>query len=76
MYMEVGDGVMPFLPMTQGHENAGVISALGDSVVGFAVGDVVGVNSAGVQPPLGMFTPAECHQAWISPLPHWRLTPG
>ncbi|MCL2515928.1 MAG: zinc-binding dehydrogenase [Microbacteriaceae bacterium] len=57
MYMENGDGVMPFLPMTQGHENAGVISAVGSEVVGFAVGDVVGVNSAGVQPPLGMFTP-------------------
>ena len=24
MYMETGDHVMPFLPMTQGHENAGV----------------------------------------------------
>lgn len=57
MYMETGDGVMPFLPMTQGHENAGVISALGPGVVGFAVGDVVGVCSSGVQPPLGMFTP-------------------
>ncbi|UOE44057.1 zinc-binding dehydrogenase [Agromyces larvae] len=57
MYMEVGDGTMPFLPMTQGHENAGVISAIGSDVVGFEIGDVVGVNSAGVQPPLGMFTP-------------------
>jgi len=57
MYMECGDGVMPFLPMTQGHENAGVIAALGADVTGFQVGDVVGVNSAGVQPPLGMFTP-------------------
>jgi propanol-preferring alcohol dehydrogenase len=57
MYMQAGDGVMPFLPMTQGHENAGVISALGGEVTGFQIGDVVGVNSAGVQPPLGMFTP-------------------
>ena len=32
MYMEVGEGTMPFLPMTQGHENAGVISAVGDGV--------------------------------------------
>ncbi|WP_167002978.1 zinc-binding dehydrogenase [Mumia sp. ZJ430] len=57
MYMETGDRVMPHLPMTQGHENAGIISALGVEVEGFAVGDVVGVNSSGVQPPLGMFTP-------------------
>jgi len=57
MYMETGDQAMPFLPMTQGHENAGVISALGAQVEGFAVGDVVGVCSSGVQPPLGMFTP-------------------
>ena len=57
MYMENGDGVMPFLPMTQGHENAGVISAIGSDVVGFRIGDVVGVNPSGVQPPLGMFTP-------------------
>jgi propanol-preferring alcohol dehydrogenase len=57
MYMEVGEGTMPFLPMTQGHENAGVISALGDGVEGWKVGDVVGVCSSGVRPPLGMFTP-------------------
>jgi len=40
MYMETGDHAMPFLPMTQGHENAGVISALGEEVTGFAVGDI------------------------------------
>jgi propanol-preferring alcohol dehydrogenase len=57
MYMQMGDAVMPFLPMTQGHENAGVISVLGSEVEGFQVGDVVGVCSSGVQPPLGMFTP-------------------
>ena len=57
MYMESGDQAMPFLPMTQGHENAGVVCALGSQVEGFAVGDVVGVCSSGVQPPLGMFTP-------------------
>ncbi|MCC9198371.1 zinc-binding dehydrogenase [Arthrobacter sp. zg-Y820] len=57
MYMEVGDSAMPFLPMTQGHENAGVITALGSEVTGFKVGDVVGVCSSGIQPPAGMFTP-------------------
>lgn len=57
MYMEIGESVMPFLPMTQGHENAGVISALGDGVTGWAIGDVVGVCSSGERPPLGMFTP-------------------
>lgn len=57
MYMERGDVSMPYLPMTQGHENAGVISALGSQVEGFAVGDVVGVCPSGVQPPTGMFTP-------------------
>lgn len=57
MYMQNGDAVMPFLPMTQGHENAGVISAIGSDVVGFQIGDIVGVNPGGVQPPLGMFTP-------------------
>ena len=55
MYMEVGDGTMPFLPMTQGHENAGVITELGDGVTGWSVGDLVGVCSSGVRPPLGMF---------------------
>lgn len=57
MYMEHGDAVMPFLPMTQGHENAGVISAVGSEVVGFNVGDVVGICTSGVKPPAGMFTP-------------------
>lgn len=47
---------MPFLPMTQGHENAGLISALGEGVSGWTVGDAVGVCSSGVRPPLGMFT--------------------
>lgn len=56
MYMEIGEAVMPFLPMTQGHENAGVISALGEGVEGWRIGDVVGVCSSGVRPPLGMFT--------------------
>src|SRR5450759_3417965 len=27
MYMEVGARTMPFLPMTQGHENAGIVPA-------------------------------------------------
>ena len=57
MYMEIGASSMPFLPMTQGHENAGVVSRLGEGVTGWAVGDVVGVCSSGVRPPLGMFTP-------------------
>jgi len=57
MYMEAGDAAMPFLPMTQGHENAGVISKLGSDVTGFAIGDVVGVCPSGVQLPTGMFTP-------------------
>lgn len=56
MYMEVGEATMPFLPMTQGHENAGVISALGDGVEGWKVGDVVGICTSGVRPPAGMFT--------------------
>lgn len=56
MYMEVGDGTMPFLPMTQGHENAGVISAIGEGVEGWNIGDAVGVCSSGVRPPLGMFS--------------------
>lgn len=56
MYMEVGEATMPFLPMTQGHENAGVISALGEGVEGWQIGDAVGVCSSGVRPPLGMFT--------------------
>lgn len=56
MYMQVGARVMPFLPMTQGHENAGVISAIGEGVTGWEIGDLVGVCSSGVRPPLGMFT--------------------
>lgn len=57
MYMENGDRAMPFLPMTQGHENAGVVSALGSQVTGIQIGDVVGVCPSGVQMPTGMFTP-------------------
>ena len=55
MYMETGGRSMPFLPMTQGHENAGVVSALGAGVEGWRIGDAVGVCSSGVRPPLGMF---------------------
>ncbi|MEE2056843.1 zinc-binding dehydrogenase [Rhodococcus artemisiae] len=57
MYMQVGEATMPFLPMTQGHENAGVISALGAGVEGWNLGDVVGVCTSGARPPAGMFTP-------------------
>ncbi|ALJ18678.1 alcohol dehydrogenase catalytic domain-containing protein [Microbacterium sp. No. 7] len=56
MYMEIGQQRMPFLPMTQGHENAGLISAIGEGVTGWEVGDAVGVCSSGQRPPLGMFT--------------------
>lgn len=56
MYMEIGEAAMPFLPMTQGHENAGVISAVGEGVTGWKVGDLVGVCSSGELPPLGMFS--------------------
>lgn len=56
MYITTGHPMMPFTPMTQGHENAGVISALGEGVTGWNVGDAVGVCSSGVRPPLGMFT--------------------
>lgn len=56
MYMEMGAAVMPFLPMTQGHENAGIISAVGEGVTGWNVGDAVGVCSSGERPALGMFT--------------------
>ncbi len=55
MYMEVGEGTMPFLPMTQGHETAGVISRLGGGVAGWKVGDRVGVCPSGVGPSPGMF---------------------
>jgi propanol-preferring alcohol dehydrogenase len=55
MYMEVGEGTMPFLPMTQGHETAGVISNLGDGVAGWSVGDRVGVCPSGMGPSPGMF---------------------
>jgi propanol-preferring alcohol dehydrogenase len=57
MYLEIGEAMMPFVPMTQGHENAGVVAALGSQVTGFKVGDVVGVCPSGVQPPTGAFTP-------------------
>ena len=57
MYMQIGERAMPFLPMTQGHENAGVIAAVGDGVTGWQVGDAVGVCPSGVRPPAGMFTP-------------------
>lgn len=56
MYITTGYPMMPFRPMTQGHENAGVISAIGEGVTGWQIGDAVGVCSSGVRPPLGMFT--------------------
>jgi len=90
MYMQIGAGTMPYLPMTQGHENAGFISALGEGVSGWAIGDVVGVCSSGVRPPLGMFTPggfadklvadapdlARVPRASTCRWPRWRRTPA
>lgn len=55
MYIESGGRSMPFLPMTQGHETAGVIAALGPGVTGRAIGDRVGVCPGGAAPPPGMF---------------------
>jgi alcohol dehydrogenase, propanol-preferring len=55
MYMETGGRAMPFLPMTQGHETAGVISALGAGVTAWQAGDRVGVCPSGIAPPPGMF---------------------
>lgn len=75
MYMELGDGVMPFLPMTQGHENAGVISALGDGVTGWNIGDRVGVCSSGVRPPLGMFTPGGFADKLVTDVPDLARVP-
>ncbi|MGI9207897.1 MAG: zinc-binding dehydrogenase [Rhodococcus sp. (in: high G+C Gram-positive bacteria)] len=75
MYMEVGEGTMPFLPMTQGHENAGVISAVGDGVEGWKVGDVVGVCSSGVRPPLGMFTPGGFADKLVADAPDLARVP-
>lgn len=57
MYITTGYPAMPFTPMTQGHENAGIITALGEGVSDWQVGNVVGVCSSGERPPLGMFTP-------------------
>lgn len=56
MYMQIGDPMMPYLPMTQGHENAGVIVKVGSEVTGFTIGDVVGVCASGVHPSAGMFS--------------------
>ncbi|MEV5648717.1 alcohol dehydrogenase catalytic domain-containing protein [Nocardia sp. NPDC052254] len=75
MYMESGGASMPFLPMTQGHENAGVISALGEGVQGWAIGDVVGVCSSGVRPPLGMFTPGGFADKLVADAPDLARVP-
>ena len=76
MYMAIGASTMPFLPMTQGHENAGVISALGPEVTGWAVGDVVGVCSSGVRPPLGMFTPGGFADKLVASAPDLARVPA
>jgi alcohol dehydrogenase, propanol-preferring len=75
MYMEIGQSVMPFLPMTQGHENAGVISALGEGVTGWALGERVGVCSSGVRPPLGMFTPGGFADKLVADAPDLARVP-
>lgn len=41
--MDLGPGLSVAAPLTLGHEGAGVISAVGDGVEGFAVGDRVGI---------------------------------
>ncbi|GAB2466494.1 zinc-binding dehydrogenase [Xylanimonas ulmi] len=46
---------MPFLPMTEGHEIAGVIAKIGPGVTGWSVGDRVGVCPSGVAAPAGVF---------------------
>lgn len=57
MYMETGGRSMPYFPMTQGHETAGVISRIGEGVTGWKVGDRVGVCPSGTAPPPGAFRP-------------------
>jgi alcohol dehydrogenase, propanol-preferring len=76
MYMTFGWQAMPFLPMTQGHENAGVISALGEGVTGWQVGDVVGVCSSGHRPPLGMFTPGGFADKLVADAPDLARVPA
>ncbi|MEV1025277.1 zinc-binding dehydrogenase [Streptomyces sp. NPDC050264] len=48
---------MPFTPMTLGHETAGVITALGEVVTCWQLGDVVGVCPSGTGPVPGFFAP-------------------
>lgn len=55
MYLESDGKAMPFLPMTQGHETAGVITRLGEGVTDWQVGDRVGVCPSGIAPPTGVF---------------------
>lgn len=44
-----------FLPITEGHEIAGVIAKIGPGVTGWDVGDRVGVCPSGVAAPAGVF---------------------
>lgn len=67
MYMETGGRSMPFLPMTQGHETAGVIAAIGEGVTGWKTGDRVGVCPSGVAPPPGMFRPGGFAEQHVVP---------
>ncbi|MGW1024368.1 zinc-binding dehydrogenase [Streptomyces sp. NPDC002577] len=48
---------MPYTPMTLGHETAGVISAIGEGVTSWQVGDRVGVCPSGTGPIPGFFAP-------------------
>ncbi|MER5185276.1 zinc-binding dehydrogenase [Streptomyces sp. NPDC002896] len=48
---------MPYTPMTLGHETAGLISAIGEGVTDWQVGDRVGVCPSGTGPIPGFFAP-------------------
>jgi propanol-preferring alcohol dehydrogenase len=67
MYMETGGRSMPFFPMTQGHETAGVIAKIGEGVTGWNIGDRVGVCPSGVAPPPGMFRPGGFADQHLAP---------
>lgn len=67
MYMEGGGRSMPYLPMTQGHETAGVIATLGEGVTGWKAGDRVGVCPSGVAPPPGAFRPGGFADQHVAP---------
>jgi len=59
------DGRLAPLPIVLGHEGAGVVEALGDGVVGFAVGDhvVLSGSSCGACPSCAASLPSYCDTA-------------